>query len=47
VIVFPNEEKFEMWDDCMSFPGLEVRLAVQRALNNKAYRIDRKKSGCF
>jgi len=26
VVVFPDEEKFEMLDDCMSFPGLEVRL---------------------
>lgn len=88
VIVFPDEEKFEMWDDCMSFPGLEVRLerhkrcnvryrdldwrecsidfegdlaelfqheydhldgilAVQRALDKKAFRINRSKSGCF
>lgn len=88
VIAFPDEEKFEMWDDCMSFPGLEVRLvryrkcrvvyrdlsfqecsmdfegdlaelfqheydhldgilAVQRAIDNKAFRINREKSGCF
>jgi peptide deformylase len=88
VIGFPDDEKFEMWDDCMSFPGLEVRLmrhkrcnvqyrdlewkkcsidfegdlaelfqheydhldgilAVQRALDNKAFRINRSKSGCF
>jgi peptide deformylase len=25
-IEFPDDEQFEMWDDCMSFPGLEVRL---------------------
>lgn len=88
VIGFPDDEKFEMWDDCMSFPGLEVRLmrhkrcnvqyrdlewkkcsidfegdlaelfqheydhldgilAVQRALDNKAFRINKSKSGCF
>lgn len=23
---FYEDERFEMWDDCMSFPGLEVRL---------------------
>jgi len=23
---FANDEKFELWDDCMSFPGLEVKL---------------------
>ncbi len=23
---FMEDKKFEMWDDCMSFPGLEVRL---------------------
>lgn len=23
---FDGDEKFEVWDDCMSFPGLEVRL---------------------
>jgi len=88
VIGFPDGEMFEMWDDCMSFPGLEVKLerykrckvqyrdpewnlctidfegdlaelfqheydhldgilAVQRALDNKAFRINRSKSGCF
>lgn len=25
-LTFPNEEQFEVWDDCMSFPGLEIRL---------------------
>ncbi|MFZ5354150.1 MAG: peptide deformylase [Bacillota bacterium] len=85
---WPDDEMFEMWDDCMSFPGLEVRLsrhkrcrvyykdlswkdcvtdyegdlaelfqheydhldgilAVQRAVNNKAYRINREKAGCY
>ena len=79
---------FEMWDDCMSFPGLEVRLrrykrvriyykdlewkdcviefegdlaeliqheydhlegilSVQRAIDNKSFRINKNKSGCF
>lgn len=83
-----GEETFELWDDCMSFPGLEVWvrrykrcclrfknldwqdqvlelagdlaeliqheydhldgiLAVQRALSNKAFRINPAKAGCF
>lgn len=25
-LIFPDEEKFQLWDDCMSFPGLEVKL---------------------
>jgi len=85
---FTGEEKFEMWDDCMSFPGLEVRLerykncvisykdlawkdcvlqlqddlaeliqheydhldgilAVQRAIDSKAFRINKAKAGCY
>jgi peptide deformylase len=85
---FTEDEKFEMWDDCMSYPGLEVRLyrykyckiyykdmewadcsiaftgdlaelvqheydhldgilAVQKAIDNKSYRINKDKSGCF
>ncbi|HMM20862.1 MAG TPA: peptide deformylase [Selenomonadales bacterium] len=81
-------ETFEVWDDCMSFPGLEVRLmrhrkcrlrfkdlawqdrtmdltddlaeliqheydhldgilAVQRAIDNKSFRINPAKAGCF
>ncbi|MEA4847096.1 MAG: peptide deformylase [Clostridiaceae bacterium] len=85
---FADNEKFEMWDDCMSFPGLEVRLsrykrckvyykdlewkdcvfepegdiselvqheydhldgilAVQRAIDDKSYRINRNKAGCY
>ena len=80
VIVLFENEQFEIWDDCMSFPGLEVKvkrykkckvyykdlewkdcemeftgdlseliqheydhldgiLAVQRAINNKSFRI--------
>lgn len=83
-----GEEQFEVWDDCMSFPGLEVKLnrykkttvvykdlqwedcalefeddlseliqheydhldgilAVQRALDNKAFRINKQKAGCY
>lgn len=79
---------FELWDDCMSFPGLEVRLrrhrlttveykdldwrdcrlefaddlseliqheydhldgilAVQRAIDDRAFRVNVKKAGCF
>jgi peptide deformylase len=85
---FTEDEKFEMWDDCMSYPGLEVRLyryktckiyykdlewadcsiaftgdlaeliqheydhldgilAVQKAIDNKSFRINKDKSGCF
>lgn len=85
---FVNDETFEMWDDCMSFPGLEVKLhrhkkckvyykdlewndcvlepsgdlceliqheydhldgilAVQRAIDNKSFRINKDKSSCF
>jgi len=85
---FPETEQFEMWDDCMSYPGLEVKLlrykkctvyykdlawqdcilefegdlaeliqheydhldgilAVQRAIDNKSFRINKSKSGCF
>ena len=85
---FVKDEKFEMWDDCMSYPGLEVKLyryktckvyykdlnwadciieftgdlaeliqheydhldgvlAVQRAIDNKSFRINKIKSGCF
>lgn len=81
---FESEDKFEMWDDCMSFPGLEVKvyrhekckvyykdlewndcvleftgdlseliqheydhldgiLAVQRAIDNKSFRINKNK----
>ena len=81
-------EEFLVWDDCMSFPGLEVKLnryrktyisykdlqwndcklefeddlseliqheydhldgilAVQRALDDKSFRINRQKAGCF
>lgn len=81
-------ETFELWDDCMSFPGLEVRLqryvktkitykdldwqdctlefsgdlseliqheydhldgilAVQRAIDNKALRVNKDKAGCY
>jgi peptide deformylase len=85
---FLEEETFEMWDDCMSFPGLEVKLrrykscrvhykdiewkdcvidfsgdlaeliqheydhldgvlAVQRAIDNKSFRINKNKAGCY
>lgn len=85
---FLGDKTFEMWDDCMSFPGVEVKLkrhekvkvyykdldwkdctiefegdlaelvqheydhldgilAVQRAVDNKAFRINKDKSGCF
>lgn len=85
---FMDSEKFEVWDDCMSFPGLEVRLyrykkckvhykdlnwddctldfsddlseliqheydhldgilAVQRAIDNKSFRINKNKAVCF
>lgn len=85
---FTGDEKFVVWDDCMSFPGLEVRLyrykkcsvyyknlewedctlefegdlseliqheydhldgilAVQRAIDDKAFRMNRSKAGCY
>lgn len=85
---FIGDEKFEVWDDCMSFPGLEVKLlrykqcrvyykdldwkdctleftddlseliqheydhldgilAVQRAIDNKSFRINKSKAGCY
>lgn len=88
VIQFPDEEQFELWDDCMSFPGLEVRLvrhkrcrviykdlkwnecvlefegdlselfqheydhldgilSVQRAVDLKAFRVNKEKQQCF
>ena len=87
-IEFTGDEKFEIWDDCMSFPGLEVKLyrykeckiyykdlewndcvlefsgdlseliqheydhldgilAVQRAIDNKSFRINKDKAGCY
>lgn len=30
VLHFPDHEMFEIWDDCMSFPNLEVRLKRYR-----------------
>lgn len=83
-----GEEQFELWDDCMSFPGLEVRLrryrqcqlcykdldwqdgclimrddlaeliqheydhldgilSVQKAIDNKAFRINKDKTACY
>jgi peptide deformylase len=88
VLKFKENEQFEMWDDCMSYPGLEVKLmrykrcivhfkdldwndcniefegdlaeliqheydhldgvlALQRAADNKSFRINKSKSGCF
>lgn len=85
---FRDNDEFELWDDCMSFPGLEVRLlrhrrckvfykdpewldctlelegdlaeliqheydhldgilAVQRAIDNKSFRINKSKINCF
>jgi peptide deformylase len=29
-IEFPNLDKFTLWDDCMSFPGLEVKVERYR-----------------
>lgn len=87
-IKFLGDEKFEIWDDCMSYPGLEVKikrykkcrvyyknldwkdcviefegdlaeliqheydhldgvLAVQRAIDNKSFRINKNKWDCF
>jgi len=30
VLTFPDEEKYELMDDCMSFPGLMVRVSRYR-----------------
>jgi peptide deformylase len=87
IIEFFDDEKFEIWDDCMSYPGLEVKLirykkcrvyykdldwkdcviefegdlaeliqheydhldgvlAVQKAIDNTSFRINKNKSGC-
>ncbi len=87
-LTFPDDEQYELWDDCMSFPGLEVRLirykrvvvsykdinwndceisfegnlseliqheydhldgilAVQRAIDNRSFRVNREKAQCF
>jgi peptide deformylase len=83
-----GDENFKVWDDCMSFPGLEVLLyrfkkcrvyykdldwndcvlefendiselvqheydhldgilAVQRSIDNKSFRINKNKAGCY
>ncbi|HBE76451.1 MAG TPA: formylmethionine deformylase [Firmicutes bacterium] len=83
-----GSERIQLWDDCMSFPGLEVEvnrfrrtkisykdlqwndcnwevdddlseliqheydhldgiLAVQRAIDNRSFRINKRKTGCF
>ncbi len=85
---FPDKKMIELWDDCMSFPGLEVKvkrydrvnivykdsnwkdcevsfqgdlaeliqheydhldgiLAVQRGINNKSFRMNSDKAGCY
>jgi peptide deformylase len=85
---FPEKKMLELWDDCMSFPGLEVKvvrydtvnisykdsnweeceitfqgdlaeliqheydhldgiLAVQRAIDNKSFRMNSEKAGCY
>jgi peptide deformylase len=33
VVTWESDETFTMWDDCMSFPGLLVRLARYRAIS--------------
>lgn len=30
VLLFPEEDDMELWDDCMSFPGLYVRVKRRR-----------------
>ena len=85
---FATDEQFELWDDCMSFPGLEVRLrrykkvrvryrdihwnrgevffegdlaeliqheydhldgilAIQRALNERSFRMNKQRAMCY
>lgn len=41
---FKDSDKFEMWDDCMSFPGLEVKLIRHRKC--KIYYKDLKWKDC-
>jgi hypothetical protein len=38
-ITWRSEETFTMWDDCMSFPGLLVRLRRHRALVRRAHHL--------
>ncbi len=33
VLEFPDDEVYEVWDDCMSFPGMYVRLLRHRRVN--------------
>ncbi len=88
VLTFPEQKMIELWDDCMSFPGLEVKvkrydrvdivykdanwndckisfqgdlaeliqheydhldgiLAVQRAIDNRSFRMNSQKAGCY
>ncbi len=35
-----NEEIFELWDDCMSFPGLEVRVNRYKAIRVMYHDLD-------
>lgn len=44
-LIFPDEEKFQLWDDCMSFPGLEVKLF--RYKNCKVLYKDLKFNDCI
>ncbi|MFA6941166.1 MAG: peptide deformylase [Clostridiaceae bacterium] len=44
-LIFPSEEKFQLWDDCMSFPGLEVKLC--RYKNCKVLYKDLKFNDCI
>ena len=39
-VTWASDETFTMWDDCMSFPGLLVRLARHRGIS-LAYRDER------
>lgn len=40
VISFPDEEQFELWDDCMSFPNLEVWLKRYKRCHVDYYNLD-------
>lgn len=35
-----DEETFEVWDDCMSFPGLEVRVRRYKSIRVMYYDLD-------
>ncbi|MEC9489130.1 MAG: peptide deformylase [Halanaerobium sp.] len=39
-LVFPDDEMMEVWDDCMSFPGLLVRVQRYRRCRVRFFNLD-------